>query len=110
MFVHSALSSALRREFPEIESVTTLNSYKEEFLINDKPVQLNAVSSDSNFLHVFNLPFKYGSAAASLQGNNDIVITETIADTYFHDKNPIGLRVKQKRYDGSITTYIVKGL
>ena len=48
----------------------------------------------------FNLPFKYGSAAAShTRQYNDIAYdTETIADTYFHDKNPIGLQVKQKRF------------
>jgi len=105
-----SIGYVLQKEVPGIESTTTLARGKDAFLINNQPIRLNYIIANSAFFNVFNLPLIYGKASYILRNNNDVVISESIASTYFEGENAIGKQLKQKDDNGGTIIYTVSGV
>lgn len=93
-----ALSYSLKTELPEVEYATRFSpSGGRKYLIRyqDKAFyETSLMRVDSNFLHVFDFPFAMGNRESAFKGPLSIVLTQTAANKYFGDINPIGKMVR----------------
>ena len=86
-----AASTALRKDFPQIENVVWLSSQNPVFLRNGQPITPGkAYIADGQFFDVVRVPFVRGNGATALADPHSMVISETEARTQFGDENPIG--------------------
>ena len=90
------MSDFLRNEFSEVEtSVKIVRGANKLIAYEDKKFnEDNFFYADSSFFSVFDVPFVLGSANASLEKDEDVVITTTIAEKYFGIENPIGKKLE----------------
>lgn len=95
----------LKNEFPDVESVTGLNRNKQEFLIDGHFQKLDAIGVDSDFFHLFDLPFLEGNAH-SFRNNEDIVLTASAARRLFPGQEPVGRTV----YTGEKVGFRIVGI
>lgn len=82
--------------FPEIESYTRIyrpgvnvleySNGSEKQIFNEE----NVFAVDANFLEVLSYPMLKGDPIKSLQEGNSVVITNSIAEKYFGDADPLG--------------------
>jgi putative ABC transport system permease protein len=86
------LGPALAESFPEI-----LNSVRIQYGVsglikyNEKLFRETAIIlTDPSFFDLFNFPLLKGDKSQVLAENNSFVITESIAEKYFGDEDPIG--------------------
>ena len=96
-----ALYHQIKAHMPEVEFVTRYNhqSNREPYCVitytepNGKQKsfnELNARYVDEDFLKVFDFPLLQGSRENALDGTSSLVVTQSIAQKYFGDENPIG--------------------
>lgn len=86
------LAPTLKDEYPEIEEIvrfvppgTMYMKYEEKEFQED-----SLVIADSTIFSVFTHPFIAGEPEKSLNRPNTMVMTESMANKYFGDENPIG--------------------
>jgi len=78
------LATALKRDYPEVESTVRLEPSPQVMKLNNELVREEAFyKSDETVFSIFNFEFIEGAAAGALQDPQSIVITETIAKKYF---------------------------
>ena len=110
--VPPALAYAIRRELPEVESVTRFmanGGRRNLFEYGDKRFyELNLLRIDSSFFHVFDFRFVRGSKDRPFNGTHTIILTETAARKYFGDENPIGKTIRTNI--NNQTTFEVTGV
>ncbi|MEO6584087.1 MAG: FtsX-like permease family protein, partial [Ferruginibacter sp.] len=89
-----ALSVAMQKDIPEIEStVRIFSNWGRKYLIKygDKIFYEEGVyRADSSIFNVFNFPFIKGNAASAFKQIKSIVFTESVAKKYFGNEDPIG--------------------
>jgi putative ABC transport system permease protein len=106
------VAQILKSNYPEVEEATRLR-------VGGSPIITYADKSfneksfafvDSNFFHVFTLPFLEGDATTALTQPNTIVVTKAIANKYFGNENPLGkiLNIKGENTGFKITGVIDK--
>ncbi|MCG8373425.1 MAG: ABC transporter permease, partial [Balneolales bacterium] len=99
----SALPAALQAEFPSIEHTTHV--YPTNGLIigpgNQKFQEENIIYADSGFFQMFSFTLANGSPEAVLTKPLTMVITESIADKFFGNENPIGKTLSFKGTRGT---------
>ncbi|MBC6605589.1 ABC transporter permease [Hymenobacter sp. BT188] len=110
---HSSVSpmfaTVLKQEFPEVEQTmrilmtgTSLNLLE----VGEKKIYIeNGLFADSTFFGVFQLPFKYGSAAHALDAPTSVVLAEDVALRFFGNVNPVGKELKISK-----STFLVTGV
>jgi putative ABC transport system permease protein len=87
----AALANALKEEYPEI-----IRSSRYDippgliFQKGDEFIAKAVAFIDKDFLKMFDIEFVRGDISSALNGSRNIVITKEIADTYFHNEDPIG--------------------
>lgn len=82
--------------FPEVKSITRMSGNSEDGY--DKIVKAgdkvfkesHILDADDNFFQNFSFPLLWGNAKTALQGNNSVVITNTMAQKLFGNKNAVG--------------------
>jgi putative ABC transport system permease protein len=86
------LAKTLPLEFPEIEVATRVRNFGYPVLrYKDKVFSEERwFNTDSTFFEVFTVPFIQGDQTTALKKPNTAVITESMAQKYFGDENPIG--------------------
>ncbi|GAB2960643.1 ABC transporter permease [Hymenobacter coalescens] len=110
---HSSVSpmfaTTLKREFPEVEQtvrILMIGNSLNLLDVGDKKMYLdNGIITDSTFFGVFQLPFKYGSAAHALSAPTSVVLAEDVARNLFGDVNPVGKELKISK-----STFLVTGV
>lgn len=86
----SILSPTLRREFPEVEAVTTLQLYTMPLEKDGQVLTELGLFSDEYIFDVFTFPILKGIGKEALQDPNAIILSESLAKKYFGDEDPIG--------------------
>lgn len=85
-------AAAFTQDLPEVVSATT--TYKNEVVIfkkNNRLVEENhVVATDSNFLNLFNYKVLAGDKSTMLSQPLSVVLTQSKAQKYFGNTNPIG--------------------
>ncbi|MCF0064573.1 permease prefix domain 2-containing transporter [Dyadobacter chenwenxiniae] len=86
-----AMASNMQNDFPEMEACARVR--KEEMLFRKgdlKFVEENAVLADSTLFEVFDFKLLNGNPKTALMTPLSIVLTETSAQKYFGNKDPMG--------------------
>ena len=104
------LAAALKEEFPEITKATRidLNAGKNiRFESGSNKFYENAVIVDPDFLEMFSFPVIKGDKENPLNSPNSIVLTETMAEKYFGENDPIGKTMRaDNKYDFVVTAVV----
>ena len=89
------LAEALEREFPEIAYATRLTWEVEElFSFGEESHKEKGRYGDANLFRIFSFPFAQGGPATVLDDPSSMVISESMAQKYFGDEDPIGKTFK----------------
>jgi putative ABC transport system permease protein len=85
------LKDKLESEFAGIEAITHFQRNPKELLkVNDESFKEEVFYVDSSFFKVFSHSFLSGSKENPLPTSKSIIITESIAEKFFNDRNPVG--------------------
>ncbi len=86
------LSPALKDYFPEIESSARLKPVPSVFCkIGSEGFYEDGLSfADQSVFNIFTIPFIKGNPKTALETPNSLIISETIAQKYFNNDNPLG--------------------
>ncbi|GGB87648.1 ABC transporter permease [Dyadobacter sediminis] len=96
-----AYGPALERTFPEVLQSTRIFGFGNKELVaygNRKFFETGILLADSTFFEMFSFPLTRGNANQVLNSPDAIVISETMAEKYFGNQDPLG---KQLVLDGS---------
>jgi len=92
----------IKRNFPEIEDFVRFDGLSSPVIrANGQSYQeKNNISYvDQNFFDVFNYPLLKGNPATAIKGRTDVVISESLANKYFGNQDPIGKTLAISTYD-----------
>ncbi len=87
------IAKFIRADFPEVEDMVRFVPPGNAWMVKygDKGFyERDFYLADSSVFNVFNVPLVTGNPRTALDGNDKIVLSETIARKYFGDENPIG--------------------
>jgi putative ABC transport system permease protein len=105
------LAPAMQSGIPEVEHVTRVfPNWGGNFLVRygDKQFYEEGLYRvDSCFFDVFTFPFVQGSAKDAFRQLNSVVLTQSAAQKYFGDENPMG---KVLRVDDNLGDLMVSGV
>ena len=106
----AALAPTMAAEIPEVEKAIRLSRRWPEVLVTHdgaSAYEQGFFFTDSTFFDVFSFPLLAGEPKAALSRPFSVVITETIAERYFGEENPLGKQINLKgpwdAYDFEIT-------
>ncbi len=107
-----ALSAAMQKDIPEIEStVRIFSNWGGKYLIKygDKKFYEEGVyRADSSIFNVFNFPFIKGNTANAFKQLKSVVFTESAAKKYFGDEDPTGKTVEIDPMGPHMVTGVIK--
>jgi putative ABC transport system permease protein len=86
------VAETFRTQFPEVET-NTFVGYENAYDVRYKEKtfrEYRIYTADSNYFKVFDHPVIKGKASHALLMPNEVVITETTAQRYFGDADPVG--------------------
>lgn len=106
------LGPALAKEIPEIQHMTRLHSANEMLLRYEEKrfFEEGIYFADSTLFKVFSLPFVQGNPDQCLVETNSIVLTESMAERYFGDENPMGKVLQDNENNSFRVTGILRDL
>ncbi|MXY48923.1 MAG: FtsX-like permease family protein [Gemmatimonadetes bacterium] len=87
------IAKFIRADFPEVEDMVRFVPPGNAWMVKygDKGFyERDFYLADSSVFNVFHVPLVTGNPRTALDGNDKIVLSETIARKYFGDENPIG--------------------
>jgi len=88
---------ALYNDFPEVIEYTRLDYRSQNILfsIDDlKYYEDDVIFADSAFLKIFTVPLRLGDPETALQAPRSVLLSETLAQKYFGNENPIGKTIR----------------
>ncbi len=94
---YGPLAQSLKSDFPEVTDASRVSFYWGYLALTagDKKFNENrTIFADPNFFTLFSFPLERGDVETCLNSPNSIVISESAAQKYFGDQNPIGQEVK----------------
>ncbi len=112
LYTPHVLSETLREEFPEIVSAVPITEGN-DLLVSTEEKPENGIYvktmalADSTFLKVLPLPLKYGNADNALQNNHSMLISESLADQFYDDENPVGKVLRFNDQDDYLITGVM---
>jgi ABC-type antimicrobial peptide transport system permease subunit len=106
----NVMTAALKKDYPEVETVTRYNNIT--FLVSngEKHFNLRGAFTDSSFLKMFDFPILQGNAAQSLNANYNIVLTKKLAIKLFGNENAIGKTVLIDSVENFTVSAVLKDL
>lgn len=110
-FSHVALGPKLITDYPEIISYTRFAGMGGNQLLSVGALKFNEQFgwwADENFLKTFNFPLVQGNAITALSEPFSIVLSESLAEKYFPDSDPLGSTIRlNNRQDYKVTGIII---
>ena len=89
-FIPPAVGPELLWLFPEIKHQSRFVSSSGVASYEDKIFRETITLADSSFLEMFTFPLIYGDSESVLSNDMNIVLTQSLAQKYFGQKNPMG--------------------
>ena len=87
------IAKFIRADFPEVEDMVRFVPPGNAWMVKygDKGFYERAFYlADSSVFNVFNVPLLTGNPRTALDGNDKVVLSESVARKYFGDENPMG--------------------
>lgn len=105
------LAQGMKAELPGVKN-TCRTSWGQSTLFNtgEKNIYETGIYSDESIFDMFTLPFIKGSPVRSLQGTNNLVISEKMALSFFGTTDVIGKTLRMDNKDQSVITGVFKDL
>ncbi|MBU8892178.1 MAG: ABC transporter permease [Bacteroidales bacterium] len=104
------LGAYLSDRVPEIENYTRIEEVKNITVTKDqeKFFESDLLYVDNEFFEMFSFPIVRGNVQKPIENINSLVITESLAQKYFGDMDPIGqtLRLGRKEKEYQITAVV----
>jgi putative ABC transport system permease protein len=100
------LGPAFKQEYPEVEKLARFYFYGKALLAaNEKRIyEKRFAFADSDFFAIFSFPMLRGNPAQALREPNTVVLTQTMAQKYFGNANPLGQAVRfENKVDLTVT-------
>ncbi|MEM6841183.1 MAG: ABC transporter permease [Bacteroidota bacterium] len=93
--VSPGVAQPFTEEIPEVEMAVRMNQQDNKvFRKNDITIKEDkVVVADPGFFQLFSFPLAQGDPATVLQQPNSVVMTETIAQKYFQEEDPLGQQI-----------------
>jgi ABC-type antimicrobial peptide transport system permease subunit len=87
-----AFGPALKNEYPEIQNTARFSNGQSEFLFSTVKVKFkeNLQMADPEIFELFTFPLIAGSKEDLFSGPNVMVLSQSTAEKYFGQKNPVG--------------------
>jgi len=105
----NALGPALKERYPEIVNFARFTGGFRGIILKygDKTFNNDRVGiADPSFFDVFTFPFVMGDPETALNNRYSMVITESMAQKYFGEDNPLGKIIKIQKEDFEVTGVI----
>jgi len=120
--VGGSMGPSISESYPQVRQFSRYGRLG-EMLISYKPDDINAaysnsssfieeegIAADSNFFKVFSFEFLEGDPFSALKNDNYIILTETLAEKIFPDKDALGKMIYVNEDLGLIVTGILKDI
>ena len=94
---YGPLANELKSDFPEISDATRVAFYWGYFALTAGNKMFNenkTIFADPNFFNLFSFPLEKGDVSKCLSSPNSIVLSESTAQKYFGNQEPIGNQIK----------------
>jgi putative ABC transport system permease protein len=106
--IMAPLGSEIAKEIPNVDQIAVFRHNRRVSLkIDQKKYQAgHLIFAEPEFFDVFTIPLKIGDPATALKDPKSVLITDTIARTYFPAQNPIG----QTIIIGDETEFTITGI
>ncbi|MFY0608492.1 MAG: ABC transporter permease [Cyclobacteriaceae bacterium] len=107
-FTPARLVKQLRLDYPEVINGTRISGPVESVItIGEQFVkESKGLMADSTFFELFPNEFLSGDASSALNGPNDMVLTESLAEKLFGEENPIGKTMEIMGYELEVTAIV----
>ncbi|WP_323755973.1 ABC transporter permease [Roseivirga sp.] len=97
-YITEDFAEQIKTSNPEIEELNTINGVRGDlYLSADGEAYLkegNGFYTDNNVFDVFSFPLKYGNPQNALEGTGKVVISSSLSETLFPNKNPVGEEIQ----------------
>ncbi len=85
------IGPAMKKDFPEIQAMTRLGGIGRTTVRYEDRAFFETINlADEDFFKIFDFPLILGDPNTALKEHNQLVISESMAQKYFPDENPIG--------------------
>ncbi|HMB89888.1 MAG TPA: ABC transporter permease, partial [Rhodothermales bacterium] len=103
------LAAALKNDIPEIEETVMFLDRTAFVRRGDQTFEEDLLFADPSVLDIFTFPLLRGDASTALSDINNIVLSETAAEKYFGDEDPLG-QTLEVRFDDAFHSVLVTGV
>ncbi len=110
------IAEGLKRDFPEVEQSTRVLRFPgaDQMLLKEEKsnkqfFEINGYYVDSTFFQLFTYSFKYGNAHTALDQPNSIILSESLANKFFGNEDPLDKTLRVSLPFGDFN-YNVKGV
>jgi putative ABC transport system permease protein len=99
----------LMRLFPEV--IRAVRMDKRDYIVKfgDEISEERAIATDPSFFDMFSFPLMHGKGAKVLEHPDGVVVSETMAEKYFGEENPLG-KILSIRMANEFSDFIVTGV
>jgi len=108
--IPAGFSEVVANDFPEVEASTRLLKFPGSIVLNiDETIyeEEERMWADSNFFSMFSIPLLEGDPLEALKQPNGVVLTQSTAQRFFGEENPIGKVIDIPQNDNDL---IVTGI
>ena len=101
----------LKEEYPEVKNTTAFYRWRNKKIIQgENRFLVDGSFVEPSFFSMFNFPFTLGSLSDAFKYPNSIVLTQSLAEKLFGDKNPVGNTVKVDGEEEYIVTAVLEDI
>lgn len=102
-------ATEMKNKVPEVTSITRVDFHPSMVRYGELYFdEQDLVAVDSTYFEIFNYDFIHGNAESVLRESNEIVITESIANKYFEDENPMNKVLLVRSNEQYVVSGVVK--
>jgi len=105
------LAEALKKTMPEVKNTARLDPASNLFEVGNVHFEeKNGFFADPSFLELFTYPLVKGDAKTALSTINGILITEALAEKFFHTRDALGKHLRMDKKDEFVVTGVLKNI
>ncbi len=99
-----ALSTVLKKDFPEIDGMVTLMRISDDIHVDDERFkEVDGAVVEKEFFTLFRLPLLSGNPSKIFQHPDEAVVTKKLASRMFGDQNPLGKTFELDKHTFTVT-------